>query len=182
MKLNNFLIDPYVVQTVAENRTPENPFIPIQRDGGLQSIYKALSTPEVPVSMVEAVYPATSEYPDCIYVDEEARIKRNDADHAWFVIDGHPSPISGRGLVVGADEEGADADPSSIDMRWLHAHVLLGWRDYVMVISNGRVTVHQREGVHVLDQWADTGLIGSQRQMEAMGLATYGTFYDDDVH
>lgn len=186
--INNILIDPNVVRSIieADQDAPRaTAFAVIQREVGLQAIYAALSGPDdifhVPVTMIEAVYSQATDEPDCIYVDEEARLSRYDEDHPWWTMSGHPSPISGRGLVCGADENGDDIEPQGIDILWLVTNVRFGWRDIELAFdAGGEPILTQTRGVHVLDRWAQEGRIVPQHSMEAMGLATYGNFYGEE--
>lgn len=69
----------------------------------LQEIYKILG-----VSCIDAVRLPNG---DAIYVDDEGLLK---GTTGFFHLLGMiPNPLAGRGLLVGGDAEGRDADPSS---------------------------------------------------------------------
>lgn len=186
-QITNIVIDPNVIRSIVDaggGVPPVGAFTSIERANTLQAIYDVLSGPvgefHTPVSVIEAVYSPYAETADCIYVDEEARLYREDEDHAWWILTGHPTPISGRGLVCGTDDEGESVDPKEINVAWLVDNVRFGWRDIELVFKqDGTPVMTQSPGCHVLDRWAAERRIVPQTGMEAMGLSTYGGFYKD---
>ena len=46
---------------------------------------------------------------DTVYVDDEGLINNN--PHGWFLLNGYPQPLRGKGLVLGTDSEGRSASP-----------------------------------------------------------------------
>lgn len=96
-----FLIDP-------EART----LTTIDYDGELEMIYEVLDT-----GHIEAVHFGDNE--DSVYVDGERRHSH------FFLIEGHPTPLGGKGLVVGLDSEGRDIEPQTTE-DWLRNNLDFG--------------------------------------------------------
>src|SRR5882724_4597704 len=86
------LIDPFTC-TVTE----------VEHDGELQAIYDLLTHETMQVRTFEAVRPDWLAGRDVVFVDEEGLLKEPDR---WFVIYGNGQPLAGKGLVIGADEDG----------------------------------------------------------------------------
>jgi hypothetical protein len=67
---------------------------------------------------------------DGVFVDNEGLFKEN---QAFFVIDGYPSPLAGKGLVLGCDENGEATAPtvSHADLlkkvQWMREVYLYSW-------------------------------------------------------
>lgn len=59
---------------------------------------------------------------DAIFVDDEGLLKD---DQSFFMYEGYPSPLAGRGLVLGSDEEGESVSPK-ITLEELKANVSFG--------------------------------------------------------
>ncbi len=90
--MKGILIDPFAC-TVEE----------VEHDGDYRNIYTLLTHETMKVTTFEAVYPAWFAGRDALFVDEEGLLK--DCDR-FFVIAGNRQPLAGKGLVLGADDEG----------------------------------------------------------------------------
>lgn len=100
-----YLIDPFALL-----ETPLDPLKlirAVQFDGSLEGIYAALSHPDMPVDCVDCVRLPTGR--DGIYIDDEGLFK---GATVGFLIEGNPTPLVGRGLVLGCDEEGNEVAPT----------------------------------------------------------------------
>ena len=64
---------------------------------------------------------------DAVFVDDEGLLKEPE----WlFRITGYPSPLAGRGLVLGCDMSTGESTAPSVDMEWLRDNVFLLRRIY----------------------------------------------------
>lgn len=63
-----------------------------------------------------------NEFGDVVYVDDEGLMK---GPTSFFIIEGYPQPLAGKGLVIGTDEEG-DSQAPSTDLEWLQSNVDFG--------------------------------------------------------
>ena len=97
-----FLIDP-------EARTLE--IIDID---GLESIQEAIRC--------DTITAARFNDTDVVYVDDEGLLK---GPTSFFLIEGYPQPLAGRGVVVGTDAEGDDTPPT-VTEEWLREHLDFG--------------------------------------------------------
>lgn len=59
---------------------------------------------------------------DVIYVDDEGLMK---GPTDFFLIEGYPQPIAGKGLVLGTDAEGDDIEPK-VSEEWLRENLDFG--------------------------------------------------------
>ncbi len=100
-----FLIDPKE-RTVTE----------VDHDGDYKTVCALLGCPRIDAAGI-------NDKGDVIYVDDEGLFVE---DPAFFMYKGFPTPMAGKGLVVGTDEEGADIAPS-VDMDHLMTTVFFGF-------------------------------------------------------
>ena len=59
---------------------------------------------------------------DVVYVDDEGLLK---GPTDFFLIEGYPQPLAGKGVVVGTDDEGDDVEPS-VSLEWLQENIDCG--------------------------------------------------------
>lgn len=59
---------------------------------------------------------------DVAYVDDEGLLK---GPTDFFLIEGYPQPLAGKGVIVGTNEDGDDVEPS-INLEWLLENVDCG--------------------------------------------------------
>lgn len=59
---------------------------------------------------------------DVIYVDDEGLFK---GPTSFFLVEGYPQPLAGRGIVVGTDAEGNDVPPKTTE-EWLRENLDFG--------------------------------------------------------
>lgn len=57
---------------------------------------------------------------DAAYVDDEGLFK---VDPHFFVINGYPQPLAGKGIVLGCNEDGETVEPS-VTLDWLKENVV----------------------------------------------------------
>lgn len=86
-----FLIDP-VARTIEE----------VEHDGSLDSIYRLIGADCFACASFDADGNGA-------YVDDEGLLKPN---QEFFLIDGYPQPLAGKGLVLGCDELGETIEPT----------------------------------------------------------------------
>lgn len=106
MKVRGILIDPFEC-SVSE--------VQVDADD-IRDIYRLLSHESMPVDIFQTVSIAPQE---AIFVDEEGRIKHCDR---WFVWEGYPEILAGKGLILGSNGHG-DTASTKIDLqeakRWV---------------------------------------------------------------
>lgn len=108
------LIDPYA-RSVTEVLT----------DGDLASMYRVLSTKEHKVECLCHVTLVSRPNAQLCWLDDEGFLS---ADRAVFYFEGSDQPLCGRGLILGADEEGGNRS-TFIPVEFVKAHVV--WTDKV---------------------------------------------------
>lgn len=87
------LIDPFAC-TVSE----------VEYDGDdHHQIYPLISHETMKVDCFTCAYSPKLEEGDAVYVDDEGLFKKPER---FFLLPGNPQPLAGKGLVVGADDEG----------------------------------------------------------------------------
>lgn len=96
-----FLIDPKT-KTIQE----------VEYDGDYRHIYELGE-----FGCFEVVYFNTAG--DSVFVDEEGMFKE---DRHFFIIEGYPQPLAGKGVVLGCDEDGETVAPT-VTLDWLLDHV-----------------------------------------------------------
>lgn len=96
-----FVIDPF-------NKTIEE----ADYDGDYKSIY-ALGDFQI----FEVV--TFNRHSDGVFLDEEGLFKD---DQRFFMIEGYPQPLAGKGVVLGCDDMGASTSPH-VTMEWLQNNV-----------------------------------------------------------
>lgn len=115
--IKTILIDPDAL------RRHEEPIQTIEVSGGLADIYARLSyegEDRRPCSCVSVVELGLAG--DGVYVDDEA-LSANKVD--FIVLEGIRTPMTGKGLVVGCDREGADITPEVVTEDWLRERARL---------------------------------------------------------
>lgn len=113
-----YLIDPFE-QTITE----------VEHDGKLETIYALIQCGD---SGFDLVHFGTNR--DGIFVDDEGLYKK---DQRYFVLEGFPSPLAGRGLVTGCDDEGETVAPK-ISLR--HLVEKISWAPPTMRFSHINTT------------------------------------------
>lgn len=109
--MKGYLIDPYK-QTIEE----------VDYDGNYRSIYGLLTAEGCPVGTFDTV--RINDKQDVIFVDDEGLFKR---DQKFFKHPGYPTPLAGKGLVLGGDTYGNTRGVSKAitleglraDVKWL---------------------------------------------------------------
>lgn len=61
-----------------------------------------------------------NEHGDAVFVDDEGLLKNSEF---FFQIEGYPSPLAGRGFVLGCDMSTGESQPPSVDLDWLQDNV-----------------------------------------------------------
>ena len=87
-----YLIDPFA-QTITE----------VEYSGDYKQIY----------SLIDADLFTTAtfnEHGDTVFVDDEGLI--NGKPQEFFLVRGYPTPLAGKGLILGTDEDGESVEPS----------------------------------------------------------------------
>lgn len=110
-------------------RTGKEPIRTVEVSGGIADIYKQLSyegEDRRPCSCVDVV--ELGMQGDGVYVDDEA-LSADKVD--FIVLEGIRTPMTGKGLVVGCDREGADITPEAVTEDWL--------RERARLIVDGKV-------------------------------------------
>lgn len=129
------LIDPFCMEDLggilAVN--PADAVREIEIEGGLASIYQALSHELHPVDCIDAVY--LNEASDCVYVDDNGLFANAGRFFLWK---GYPQPLAGRGLIVGTDDEGNTVAPR-MTLDEARAHILLGYSNAELDAATGYV-------------------------------------------
>ena len=121
-----YLIDPFA-RTITE----------VDYDGNYRSIY-----PLIEAECFEAV--SFGEKDDAVFVNEEGLI--NGKPQEYFQIKGTPTPLAGKGLVLGCDAEGDSCSPT-IMLEALTA--LVEWVSFIVIenATTGKRTVYESERV-----------------------------------
>lgn len=88
-----YLIDP-TAQTVSQ----------VEYDGNYKSIYKLIDCDTFTTVLL-------ADDNDAIFVDDEGLLK--DEPGPFFNLKGYPQPLAGKGLVLGADNEGESVEPTA---------------------------------------------------------------------
>jgi len=102
--MNAYLIDP-------KNRTIEN----VDYSGDFKQIYELLNCRAFDIVRVY-------ENGDVIYVDDEGLFVE---DQHFFIHRNYPTPLAGKAIVIGTDEEGEDTAPKTSfedienDVKWV---------------------------------------------------------------
>ena len=91
-----YLIDPFA-KTVSE----------VQYNGDYKTIYNLISSDNIKVDTFTCV--EINDQSDTIYVDDEG-LNKNLNQQAFFMFNG--TPLAGKGLVLGTDEEGDSQSPT----------------------------------------------------------------------
>jgi len=94
------LIDPFAC-TVTEVDFPDTDY---------RRLYPLLSHESMPVDCFEAVHVRGLNSRDVLYVDESGRLKPCDR---YFVIQGFPEPLCGKGLILGCNAAGDSVSPKT---------------------------------------------------------------------
>ena len=87
-----YLIDPLAKTVTA-----------IEHDGTLQHIYRQLNC-----QLIDAV---RLDEGDTVYIDDEGACYEPMAENGVFNLKGYPSPLFGRGMVLGSNDEGVSVEP-----------------------------------------------------------------------
>lgn len=87
----------------------------VDHDGKLSSIYELLGCDRVTTAQV-------ADLGDVVYVDDEGLLK---GPTNFFLVEGHPTPLAGKGLVVGTTYDGDDAEPN-VTEEWLRDNLDFG--------------------------------------------------------
>lgn len=104
MSIKGILIDPFACEVKA---------VEIEGDV-LQAYYRLLSHETMPVDCVTAAYPGVLSGRDALFVDDEGLMK--EPERFFQIATGH-QPFAGKGLIVGADSGGYEADAvTSVDI------------------------------------------------------------------
>jgi hypothetical protein len=61
-----------------------------------------------------------NEHGDAVFVDDEGLLKQPEY---FFLITGYPSPLAGRGFVLGCDLSTGESCSPSVSLRWLEENV-----------------------------------------------------------
>ena len=100
--------------------------IQVEYSGDYQQIYQHINAPLFTVATF-------NEAGDSVFIDDEGLFN---GDNEFFVIDGYPQPLAGRGLVLGCNEDGDSVEPSiTLDQ----CRALVHWVPRAMVSSVARI-------------------------------------------
>lgn len=91
-KMHGYLIDPFTKSITT-----------VEWDGDYQSIYRLIDCDTFTVVTVNAKR-------DSVFVDDEGLI--NGKPQEFFLFDGYPQPLAGKGLVLGCDSVGESVTPT----------------------------------------------------------------------
>ena len=86
-----YLIDPHT-ETITE----------VEYSGDYREIYKHIDAEIFTTAQF-------NKFGDTVFVDDEGLFKE---EQEFFLINGYPQPLAGKGLVLGCDEEGESVAPS----------------------------------------------------------------------
>lgn len=73
----------------------------VEWNGHYQHIYKLIDCECYDVARI-------NKHGDGVFVDDEGLFKE---EQAFFLVDGYPQPLAGKGLVLGVDTEGESVEP-----------------------------------------------------------------------
>jgi hypothetical protein len=62
---------------------------------------------------------------DAVFVDDEGLI--NGKEQNFFKINGYPTPLAGKGLVLGCDMNTGESISPSVTLQWLRDNVMFGF-------------------------------------------------------
>jgi hypothetical protein len=94
-----YVVDPFACTVTEADHT-----------GDYRHLYTLLSHESMPVDCFTAAYPRNLEGRDCVFVDDNGLLKPCDR---FFTIEGYLQPLAGKGLILGADEEGDTVSPAT---------------------------------------------------------------------
>ena len=105
--MNAYLIDPF-------NYTIN----PVEYDGDFKSIYQLIDCDTFDCTRF-------NQHGDGVFVDDEGLISGK--EQAFFVIQGYPNPLAGKGLVLGCDMDTGESKDPHVTLEWLRENVTFGF-------------------------------------------------------
>jgi hypothetical protein len=99
-----YLIDPFA-------RTMDA----VDYDGDYHSIYRFIDARTYECARF-------NQHGDAVFIDEEGLI--NGRPQEFFIIPGYPTPLAGKGLVLGCNLDTGDSVAPHVDLNWLRERVM----------------------------------------------------------